>query len=140
LDEIGLLIKACCHRTALPYANLIVVLRASRPTDLREITMSDFVRICAQSELPASGQVREFVSTGRALCVANVFGSICVLDGTCPHEGGPLGEGIIEHGRVVCPWHGFAFDARTGVTQDDPGVKAEVFEAKVENGELLVKL
>ena len=61
-------------------------------------------------------------------------------DGTCPHEEGPLGEGTIEDGRVVCPWHSYAFDVRTGVAQNDPEVKAEVFEAKVENGELRVKL
>jgi nitrite reductase/ring-hydroxylating ferredoxin subunit len=102
--------------------------------------MSEFVRICAQSELPPAGQVREFVSDGHTLCVANVDGEICVLDGVCPHEGGPLGEGDIEGGRVVCPWHAFAFDVHTGAAQDDPDLKAKVFEAKVENGELRVTL
>jgi len=102
--------------------------------------MSDFVRICAQAELPQEGKVCEFTAAGRALCVANVSGSICVLDGTCPHEGGPLGEGSIEDGRVVCPWHGYAFDPRTGVAHDDPDLGAQVFEAKVENGELVAKL
>ncbi|HEY6488519.1 MAG: Rieske (2Fe-2S) protein [Terracidiphilus sp.] len=102
--------------------------------------MSEFVRICAQSELPAAGEVREVTASGRALCVANVDGTICVLDGTCPHEGGPLGEGTIEEGRVVCPWHGYAFDVRTGAASDDPEMKAQAFEAKVENGELRAKL
>ncbi len=102
--------------------------------------MADFVRICAQSELPAANQVREFTVNGRALCVANVGGSICVMDGTCPHEGGPLGEGTIEDGRVVCPWHSYAFDVHTGEALDAPELKAEVFEAKVESGELRAKL
>jgi len=34
--------------------------------------------------------------------------------------GGPLYEGDIEecHGRtrIVCPWHGYAFDVQTGMT------------------------
>lgn len=102
--------------------------------------MSEFVRVCAQSELPQSGLVLEISVAGRALCVANVGGAICVLDGTCPHEGGPLGEGEIEGGRVVCPWHGYAFDVHTGEAECDPDVKAEILEAKVENGELRVKL
>ncbi|HUB28656.1 MAG TPA: Rieske (2Fe-2S) protein [Terracidiphilus sp.] len=102
--------------------------------------MSEFVRICGQAELPAAGQVREVVVSGRALCVANVGGTIAVLDGTCPHEGGPLGEGTIEDGRVVCPWHSYAYDVKTGVAQEDPTLKAEVFEAKVENGELRARL
>ena len=102
--------------------------------------MSDFVRICSQSELPSADQVREFTAAGRALCVANVGGIICVLDGECPHEGGPLSEGTIEDGRVVCPWHQYAFDVHSGATANDPDVKATVIEAKVEGGALLAKL
>jgi nitrite reductase (NADH) small subunit len=46
----------------------------------------------------------------------------------------------VEHGRVVCPWHAYAFDVHTGESDQDRSVKAEVFEAKVEDGELRVKL
>lgn len=102
--------------------------------------MAEYVRVCAQSQLPQPGQVLEISAAGRALCVANVDGKICVLDGVCPHEGGPLGEGALENGRVVCPWHAYAFDVQTGEAEDDPEVRAEVLEAKVENGELSVKL
>ena len=55
--------------------------------------MSGFVRVCSVSELPALGEASEFTAQGRTLCVANVDGSIAVLDGVCPHEGGPLGRG-----------------------------------------------
>lgn len=102
--------------------------------------MSEFVRICLASEVPPEGEVAEFTVKGRALCVAHVNGAVAVLDGVCPHEGGPLGEGIVEDGRVVCPWHAYAFDPRSGVADQDPEVKAEVFEAKIEEGELRVKL
>ncbi len=102
--------------------------------------MSQFVRICSASEVPAEGEVAEFMVQGRALCVAHVNGAIAVLDGVCPHEGGPLGEGIVEDGRVVCPWHAYAYDVRTGETLQDPELKVEVLEAKVEGGELRVNL
>jgi len=102
--------------------------------------MAEFVRVSAQSELPQPGRVAEFTVNGRPLCVANVQGEICVLDGTCPHEGGQLGEGALEGKRVVCPWHSFAFDVHTGETEHAPDLQAEVLEAKVENGELRVKL
>src|ERR1700751_2480646 len=105
-----------------------------------ERVMSEFVLICTQGELPAAGHVKEFTVEGRALCVANVDGAICVLDGTCPHEGGPLGEGSIEDGKVVCPWHAYAFDVHTGANDEDPAVNATVLEAKVEEGELRAKL
>jgi nitrite reductase (NADH) small subunit len=102
--------------------------------------MAEFVKICSQAEIPAAGMVNELVVDGRALCVANVDGAVCVLDGTCPHEGGPLGEGSIEGGKLVCPWHAYAFDVTTGSTDEDPDVKADVLEAKVENGELQARI
>jgi nitrite reductase (NADH) small subunit len=101
--------------------------------------MSQFVRICLESELPPEGEVAEFTIQGRALCVARIRGAVSVLDGVCPHDGGPLGEGIVEGGRVVCPWHGYAFDVRTGLTEDDPDIKAQVLEAAVADGELRAK-
>jgi nitrite reductase (NADH) small subunit len=102
--------------------------------------MSEFVRICSVAELPAEGEVAEFTVQGRALCVAHVGGGVAVLDGTCPHEGGPLGKGIVEGGRVVCPWHAYAFDLHTGVSEQDPDLKAEVLESAVADGEVRVKL
>jgi nitrite reductase (NADH) small subunit len=102
--------------------------------------MSEFVRICSEGELPAAGALQEFTVAGRALCVANVHGKICVLDGTCPHEGGPLAEGSIEDGKVVCPWHAYAFDPCTGENAEDPEVKAIAIESRIEEGELRGKL
>jgi nitrite reductase/ring-hydroxylating ferredoxin subunit len=32
----------------------------------------------------------------------------------CPHLLGPLDEAPVDDGRVVCPWHGYAFDVKTG--------------------------
>jgi len=105
-----------------------------------EINMSEFVRICSQSEIPAKGQVKEFMVAGRSICVANVDGTAAVLNGECPHEGGPLGEGSIENGRLVCPWHAYAYDLRTGESEQDPTLKAEVYPSAVENGELKAKI
>ncbi|WP_109484451.1 Rieske (2Fe-2S) protein [Occallatibacter savannae] len=102
--------------------------------------MAEFVRICSQAEIPAPGMVKEFQVNGRALCVGNVDGAVCVLDGTCPHEGGPLGEGSIEGGKVMCPWHAISFDVKTGSAEGEPDLKVEVYEAKVESGELRAKL
>jgi nitrite reductase (NADH) small subunit len=102
--------------------------------------MSEFVRVCQVSQLPRVGEVAEFTAQGRAVCVANVDGTITALDGVCPHEGGPLGEGLIEEGRVVCPWHGYSFDARTGACEQDAELKAQVLESVVEGSELKAKL
>jgi nitrite reductase (NADH) small subunit len=55
-----------------------------------------------------------FEHQGRTYAVFTVDGEVVVTDGTCPHRGGPIGEGVIRDGAVVCPWHWYVFDLRTG--------------------------
>ena len=32
----------------------------------------------------------------------------------CPHLGGPLADGLIDQGSVICPLHDRAYDLRSG--------------------------
>jgi nitrite reductase (NADH) small subunit len=99
--------------------------------------MQEMIRVCSESELPREGEVCE-MADGH-LCVARVGGEIAVLSNVCPHSEGPLGQGMIEDGKVVCPFHGWAFDVKTGVTDQSSQLKARVFEAMVKDGALLVR-
>jgi nitrite reductase (NADH) small subunit len=60
------------------------------------------------------GQSVEVVAEGRIFAVYNVDGTIHVLDGICPHAGGPLGKGSLSGNVVTCPWHGWQFDVTNG--------------------------
>lgn len=102
--------------------------------------MSRLVRILAENELPGEGEVRECVTSDGEFCVARINGQIAVLNNTCPHQEGPLGEGTIEEGRIVCPWHGWSFDPKTGAEKLNPSEHATVYESRVEGGELKVVL
>jgi len=63
---------------------------------------------------PDVGRVTTRVIAGRALCITRTEARYGVLDNRCPHQGGPLGEGEIDHGYVLCPWHGYEYDPITG--------------------------
>jgi thiamine pyrophosphate-dependent acetolactate synthase large subunit-like protein/nitrite reductase/ring-hydroxylating ferredoxin subunit len=60
------------------------------------------------------GRVTTVVAGGRALCLARTEEGWGVLDNRCPHQGGPLGDGQIERGYVICPWHAYEYDPHTG--------------------------
>ena len=101
--------------------------------------MSELVRVCSKGDLPRVGEAKEFNAGSKTLCVANVGGRICALDNECPHQGGPLSEGMIEAGKVVCPWHAWAFDPVTGATAEgDEGVA--VYPVSIEQDEVFVSL
>ena len=99
-----------------------------------------FIKIAAASELPASGEAREFEVAGKAICIANINGSICAMDNVCLHEGGPLGQGYVDGSKIVCPWHGWEYDAQTGELFDSPKSKLDVYPIKVENGDVLLDI
>lgn len=101
--------------------------------------MAEFVRICARADLPPSGEAREIAVGERLFCVANDRGSISVMDNVCPHRGGPLGQGMIEGGKIICPWHAWAFDLKTGESHPLAS-RVPVHEVKIEGDDVLAKL
>jgi thiamine pyrophosphate-dependent acetolactate synthase large subunit-like protein/nitrite reductase/ring-hydroxylating ferredoxin subunit len=62
----------------------------------------------------AIGRVTTVVAGGRAVCVTRTEAGWGALDNRCPHQGGPLGDGQIEGGYVICPWHAYEYDPMTG--------------------------
>lgn len=60
----------------------------------------------------------------RSLALSNVDGELYAIDNICTHDGGPLGEGKLRRGRILCPRHGAAFDAKTGKVLTLPAVKS----------------
>jgi nitrite reductase (NADH) small subunit len=101
--------------------------------------MSELVKICVRGQLPRPGEAKEFTAGARTLCIANVNGVIRALDNECPHRGGPLAEGMIEDGKLICPWHAWSFDPATGATQNSQE-KVAVYPVTIEGEDVLVNV
>lgn len=96
-------------------------------------------RICSRSELPGENEVRAFdLASGKMVCVANIDGQLYAMDNECPHEGGPLGEGTVEHGFVVCPFHGWQIRPHTGVTEQDPARRVARYSIRLAGDDVFV--
>jgi thiamine pyrophosphate-dependent acetolactate synthase large subunit-like protein/nitrite reductase/ring-hydroxylating ferredoxin subunit len=61
------------------------------------------------------GRVTTVTLGHRTLAITRSNGSYGALDNRCPHQGGPLGEGLIERGWLRCPWHGYDYSPCNGV-------------------------
>ncbi|MEA2024599.1 MAG: thiamine pyrophosphate-binding protein [Actinomycetota bacterium] len=61
-----------------------------------------------------TNEVKAITAGGRSVCLARTEAGLSALDNRCPHQGGPLGEGTIEDGWLICPWHGYEYDPVTG--------------------------
>ena len=99
--------------------------------------MAEFVKIAKTGDIP-SGSAKTFEVGDRPIAVFNADGTFYAIDDTCPHQGGPLGEGELAGTVVTCPWHEWRYDVRTGVNEDDASCKVTAYAVKVEDDDILV--
>ncbi|CAN5647711.1 hypothetical protein BH10ACI4_BH10ACI4_02850 [soil metagenome] len=102
--------------------------------------MGQWVRLCSVAEAPTEGQVQETGAGGVAICLARIGGELAALDNWCPHRQGPLGQGWVEGEAVICPWHSWAFNAKTGESEFPVHERVAVFPLKVEGEDVFVEL
>jgi len=105
-----------------------------------EKAMSDFVRLCSKADLPEDGEAKEIPLGDKVICVANVSGTISAMDNVCLHRGGPIGQGVIADNKVVCPWHGWMWDPKTGQAEHNPEARVAVYPIKLEGDEVYVQI
>lgn len=95
------------------------------------------VKVGSLAKLPP-GTVMEATVGEERFAVCNVGGQIHALSGTCPHRGGPLGQGAVNEGALTCPWHAWEFDCRTGVNDYNPAVTIPTYPAQVSGDEIWI--
>ena len=101
--------------------------------------MAELVQVAkAEDVAPGSGIVAEV--NGKSLAVFNVDGSFFVIDNTCVHRGGPLGEGELEGEVVTCPWHAWDYNVITGACINNPSACVKAYPVVVEGSEVKVEL
>lgn len=96
-------------------------------------------RVCRLDELTL-GKGREFVVAGRVLAVFLLEAGVKVVEGICPHAGGPLAQGMVRGEVVTCPWHGWQFNVATGQHQLNPRMCVPVFSASVVGDDVYVEI
>jgi nitrite reductase (NADH) small subunit len=98
-----------------------------------------FEKVATLAELPVDSVI-EVIVRGEPYAICNARGNISALWGVCPHAGGPLGQGQINDGKLVCPFHCWEFDCRTGENDFDPTTRVPTYAIKVEGENILADL
>ena len=100
---------------------------------------ADFIPIAQLDNLPP-GTCTSIETGELGIALFNIDGHIYALDNTCPHAGGPLGEGTIDGEHIACPWHGWKFHIPTGICQKNPTPSLNVacYEVRVVEGTIQI--
>ena len=99
--------------------------------------MPNFVKVASTEDLKP-GTAMTVAVNGIDIALYNVGGKIFATDNTCLHQGGPLGEGILEGEVVTCPWHMWEYNVCTGEKIGNNSIKVTTFPVEVEGTDIKV--
>lgn len=100
--------------------------------------MSDFETVGKVEDFE-QGRGRAVPAHGRMVAVFRLGENWYAIDDLCPHMGASLAEGHVDDETVTCPWHAWRFCVKDGTWEDNPRVKVERFEVKVEGDDVMVR-
>lgn len=105
------------------------------------MTDARWIRISACDDIPPR-EGRTAVVGDREIAIFNMGERFFALDNRCPHQGGPLADGIVAGGAVVCPLHAWKVNLQTGAVERParPEVCVRSYPTRVEAGVVLIQL
>ncbi len=101
-------------------------------------TLEPTVIAIGSIESISPGQGRCFVIEGQEVAVFHQRdGRVFAVQNRCPHRGGPLAEGLVGAGKLICPLHAHRFELETGKSSE-PKECLRTFGVSVVDGEIYI--
>lgn len=99
------------------------------------------VFVCVVADIPLD-RARIFLLGGERVAVFRYRTDggerIAAVSNVCQHQNGPLGEGRVIDGCIVCPWHGYQYRPEDGCSPPPFTERIPTFDVRVEDGRVLV--
>lgn len=117
----------------LVYAQRIGVTHADQPSP------DDFMPVADSASLTEGTMIKVRAGDADVLLVRQ-DGRVCALAHSCAHLGGPLSEGTLRDGSVVCPWHGSEFALEDGQVLNGPSTHDQpCYEVRERAGKIEIR-
>lgn len=96
----------------------------------------EFTPVLDSAALPENS-MRKATIEDASFVVVRQHQEVCALAHSCAHLGGPLSEGTLKDGSVVCPWHGSEFALKDGAVLNGPATEPQpCFEVREREGRI----
>ncbi len=93
----------------------------------------------AETDFP-EGALTKVEIEGRDVVIARQEGRVYAVPDRCTHAKFPLSDGELLPGKIKCVHHGATFDLQTGRATMPAIKKLTLYDARVEDGRVLVAL
>jgi nitrite reductase/ring-hydroxylating ferredoxin subunit/DMSO/TMAO reductase YedYZ heme-binding membrane subunit len=128
----------CTGMTVVLGLHVAAALReARRDVDLSRAAAGGFVDVCAADDI-VENRGRTVCLSGERVAIFRYDGKVSAVSNVCKHQNGPLGEGKIVGGCIVCPWHGYEYEPASGRAPAPFTERLSTFSVRVIGGRVLV--
>ncbi len=101
--------------------------------------MSELIKVAEAGDVLENSAILVQVK-GRPVALINKGGEYFAVDNACPHEGESLSQGDVEGDHVVCAYHGWKVNMKTGESFEIPGFFIDKFNVKVVENEIYIEV
>jgi nitrite reductase/ring-hydroxylating ferredoxin subunit/uncharacterized membrane protein len=99
----------------------------------------EWTTVLAEAEF-LEGELRNVAVGEASVLLVRDDGQVHALANTCSHAGGPLNEGELADGCVICPWHGSMFRLTDGhIVRGPASVPQPAYQTRVRDGKIEVR-
>lgn len=97
----------------------------------------EWLDVCDVEDIPEK-RARIACVAGERVAIFKYAGFLSAVSNVCQHQNGPLGEGKIVGGCIVCPWHGYEYRPDTGASPPPFTEAVPTFRLRLSKGRVLV--
>ena len=99
--------------------------------------MDSFVRVCSKKNFVNNRFLAEV--NEKRIALFQIENNYYAISNVCAHMGGPLIEGALDRdGNIVCPWHGYRYDPKTGHAPKGAPEQVEAYAVRVDGDDIYV--
>ncbi len=98
-----------------------------------------FVKAADFSEIKKKG--RKLIKiNNKSIVLFYLEGKVYAIDSVCAHKGGPLEEGELIDEEIICPWHAFMYNIKTGACLNSPGYSVKPYKIQIKNDDVMIEV
>ena len=97
------------------------------------------IKMARLSELPPGTMIEKQI-LARKVAVVNDDGHVYGIQSECAHMRASLAKGRVDDGVVICPWHGWRYDLRSGECLTDPQFSLRKYEVEIVGDDIYLLL
>jgi nitrite reductase (NADH) small subunit len=106
--------------------------------DNDQLAAENWVSVGQLSDIPVLGSRRVMIGDKRIALFRTRVNKVFALLDSCPHEGGPLSDGIVHGNCVTCPLHNWVISLQDGQAQGADTGSTQTYQIRIDGEQLML--